>query len=61
MKRTNRKLSDDTKQKISARLKGKKKSAEHKIAISKGMECYWSTIPYSSEENNSTNLKSDEK
>ena len=61
MKRTNRKLSNDTKHKISSRLKGKQKSAEHKKAISKSMECYWATIPYSSEENNSTNLKSDEK
>ena len=61
MKRTNRKLSDKTKQKISAALRGKNKSIQHKEAIAKGMEKYWSTIPDQIEENNSINLKADEK
>lgn len=61
MKRTSRKLSDKTKQKISAALSGKNKSLKHKEAISKGMESYWATIPNSREENNSINPKTNEK
>lgn len=43
--RKNRKLSDETKQKISQAKKGKKHSSEHKIRISQGMFKYWETIP----------------
>ena len=45
MKRTTRKLSEVTKQKISAKMKGKRKTTKHKEAISKGMIAYWKTIP----------------
>mgnify|MGYP003436853334 CR=1 FL=1 len=45
MKRITRKMSETTKQRISAKLKGKMKSTKHKEAISKGMENYWKTIP----------------
>ena len=61
MKRTNRKLSDSTKQKIANSLKGRKKAESHKQAISNGMVRYWESIPVKSDENNSTNLKSNEK
>jgi hypothetical protein len=61
MKRTTRKLSESTKQKIANSLKGRKKTERHKQAIAKGMERYWKNIPVLSEENNSTNLKTDEK
>ena len=44
-KRKQRGLSDITKQKISMRLKGKRKSPSHAAAISKGMVNYWSQIP----------------
>lgn len=46
MKRTTRKLSEETKRKISISLKGKKKSVEHKEAISNALRKYWETIPY---------------
>lgn len=51
MKRTTRKMSETTKQRISAKLKGKTKSPKHKEAISKGMKRYWTTIPTSSNDN----------
>lgn len=44
-KRKQRALSDTTKQKISMRLKGKKKTPSHAANISKGMENYWAKIP----------------
>lgn len=44
-KRKQRQLSDITKQKISAKLKGKRKSISHCANISKGMEGYWAKIP----------------
>ena len=44
-KRKQRALSDATKKKISARLKGRKKSFQHSTNIAKGMERYWSQIP----------------
>jgi hypothetical protein len=61
MKRTNRKQSESTKQKIANSLKGRKKAESHKQAISNGMARYWESIPVMSDENNSTNLKSNEK
>lgn len=45
MKRTTRKLSDETKRKISAAMKGKKKSEETKRKMSEAMKKYWETIP----------------
>ena len=53
-KRKQRGLSDITKQKISMRLKGNRKSPSHAAAISKGMVNYWSQIPQ--QQSGSTNL-----
>lgn len=61
MKRTNRKMSESTKQKIANSLKGRKKTESHKKSIANGMVRYWESIPVMSDENNNTNLKSDEK
>ena len=47
-KRKQRALSDATKQKISMKLKGRKKSFQHASNISKGMQNYWSNIPQQS-------------
>ena len=44
-KRKQRALNDVTKQKISMKLKGKKKSLSHCKSISKGLERYWQEIP----------------
>ena len=44
-KRKQRELSDVTKKKISAKLKGRRKSIQHSANISKGLERYWSQIP----------------
>ena len=44
-KRKQRGLSDITKKKISAQLKGRRKSFQHAANISKGMERYWAQIP----------------
>ena len=46
MKRTTRKLSEETKRKISISLKEKKKSVEHKESISNALKKYWETITY---------------
>ena len=43
-KRKQRALSDITKQKISSKLKGRRKSLSHCQNISKGLEHYWSQI-----------------
>ena len=43
-KRKQRALSDMTKQKISSKLKGRRKSLSHCQNISKGLEQYWSQI-----------------
>ena len=45
MKRTTRQRSEETKRKISASLKGKAKSTQHKRAISVALKAYWKTIP----------------
>ena len=45
MRRTSRKLSEETKQKISMALKGKAKSESHKQALRKSLTAYWQTIP----------------
>jgi len=44
-KRKQRSMNNITKQKISASLKGRKKSFQHAANISKGLERYWSQIP----------------
>lgn len=44
-KRKQRALSDQTKQKISAKLKGRRKTMSHAANISKGLQSYWSQIP----------------
>ena len=43
-KRKHRALSDVTKQKISMKLKTRRKSFQHSANISKGLERYWSQI-----------------
>lgn len=43
--RMNRKLSDDTKKKISAAMKNRTKSPTHRENISKGMKNYWQSVP----------------
>ena len=45
MKRVNRKLSEETKRKISESMKGKKKSEETKRKMSESMKKYWETVP----------------
>ena len=45
MERLTRKLSEETKSKISKSLKGKKKNDEHRKRISEGMKEYWKKIP----------------
>lgn len=43
-KRKTREMSDETKQKISNSLKGRKKSYQHSQNISKGLVNYWKSI-----------------
>ena len=43
-KRQYRDLPDEGKQKISASTKGKAKSYDHKLHISRGLKKYWSTV-----------------
>ena len=45
-KRLTRRMSEETKQKISAAMKGKVKSDEHKKSLSEALKKYWETIPY---------------
>lgn len=45
MKRTCRKLSDETRRKISEALKGKTKTDSHRKALSVALTRYWATIP----------------
>lgn len=51
MKRTNRKLSKETKQKISRALKGKPKTEQHKTALAKALKKYWNTVPLITDNN----------
>lgn len=51
-KRLQRKLSEETRKKISSALKGKKMSDTHKENISKSMKKYWESIPYENNESN---------
>lgn len=45
MKRITRKLSEETKRKISESMKGKKKSEETRKKMSESMRKYWESIP----------------
>jgi hypothetical protein len=45
MKRTSRKLSEETKQKISMALRGKPKTEQHRQSLSAALVQYWATIP----------------
>ncbi len=60
MKREFRNLRDDTKMRISQRLRGRSLSDTHKQAISDAMKEYWATIPYRPNENNESNNQSHE-
>jgi hypothetical protein len=62
MKRLYRNLGDDTKQRISQKLRGRSFSSSHKQAISDAMKAYWATIPYRPTENNESEepLKNEE-
>lgn len=44
--RKERKLSEETKRKISETMKGRKRSDEERKKISDGMKRYWESIPY---------------
>lgn len=44
-KRKTREMSEETKQKISAKLKGRRKSAQTCKSISDGLKIYWHSIP----------------
>ncbi|MBR6938794.1 MAG: hypothetical protein IKH63_14635 [Prevotella sp.] len=44
-KRQFREQTPETKQKISAALKGRQKSSTHKANISKSMKIYWKDVP----------------
>lgn len=44
--RKERKLSEETKKKISETMKGRKRSDEERKKISDGMKRYWESIPY---------------
>lgn len=52
MKRQYRNLRNDTKMRISQKLRGRSFSDSHKQAISDSMKAYWATIPYRPTENN---------
>ena len=60
MKREFRNLRDDTKMRISQRLRGRSLSDTHKQAISDAMKEYWATIPYRPTENNERNNQDNE-
>ena len=45
MKRTSRRLSEETRQKISMALRGKPKSEQHRQSLSAALVRYWATIP----------------
>lgn len=45
MKRINRTLKEETRLKISISMKGKRKTEQHKKAISNALKKYWASIP----------------
>ena len=60
MERQFRNLCDDTKMRISQRLRGRSLSDTHKQAISDSMKAYWATIPYRPQNNEINNQTNDE-
>jgi hypothetical protein len=48
-RRTTRRMSPDTKKKISEALKGRKKDAQTRKAISRGLKRYWSNVVWEGE------------
>lgn len=52
MKRIKRKLSEETKRKISHSMQGKKKNEKTRQKISESMKKYWESIPYEKEDDN---------
>lgn len=59
-KRQYRELSPETKAKLSAVHKNKKKSASHRLHLSNAMLRYWANIPYRPENNNGTTCQSED-
>ena len=55
MKRTNRTLKAETRQKISKALKGKPKTEQHKKALAEALKRYWSTVPLVTDNNINNN------
>lgn len=55
--RIERKLTDETKKKISEALRGRKKSQTHREALSKALKNYWDSIPF---ENNNIKINENE-
>lgn len=55
-KRQSREVSSDTRQKISAALRGRSKSETHKDNISKGLKTYWEHIPPKNDTSTDTKL-----
>ena len=51
MKRTNRTLKEETRQKISKALKGKPKTEQHKKALAEALKRYWNTVPLVTDNN----------
>lgn len=51
MKRTNRTLKEETRQKISKALKGKPKTEQHKKALAEALIRYWNTVPLVTDNN----------
>lgn len=60
-KREFRELSPETKEKISAYNRGKKKSEYTKQLISQSMIEYWQTVPHRPDNNGSQTLSNEEK
>lgn len=52
MKRRYRELDEETKEKISLSLRGKRKSLSHREKISNSMRNYWSNVPNKPQDNN---------
>ena len=53
-KRQYRELSQETKDKISAAQKNRRKSADHRLHISQAMTQYWANIPHRPDSGNVT-------
>lgn len=54
--RKQRKLTEETKRKISMALSGRKKSQKYREALSESLRKYWESIPF---ENNDINFNND--